>query len=236
VYKYLKIIIYKILKLFGIERYVYLYPIFLKNIYSQNGEDGLIKYIINKIDLPKTVVDIGANDGEYCSNSKYLIDKLFFGFLIEGDLELFQKLNKLYKDNKNVKTFNYTVTIEHQESANLIWHGQFNKEVRNTISVKELIKLFPKKIGILTVDIDNNDIDITCEILRYVKPALIIVEVDSGKKENLINPINKISAFGYTIIAHTGNLFFLNNSYIHEYYYNWKLKQKIILFGKKYNL
>ena len=69
--------ILNLLSLFGINKKFLVYPIFKKNYYSQNGEDGIIEYILKKLpDLPNFVLDIGANDGIYYSNSRLLIKKI----------------------------------------------------------------------------------------------------------------------------------------------------------------
>jgi len=49
---------------------------FKKNIYSQDGEDGILEEIFNRFkseDLDKTCVEFGAADGLYISNTYNLI-------------------------------------------------------------------------------------------------------------------------------------------------------------------
>jgi hypothetical protein len=50
-----------------------------KNVYSQNGEDGIIDYILNKIpDKDNWCCEFGAWDGKYLSNTyeSYFINEL----------------------------------------------------------------------------------------------------------------------------------------------------------------
>ena len=68
------------------------------NIYSQNGEDGIIAEIFNrikdKIVLTNWVVEFGAWDGKHLSNTFLLIEKGFHAVLIESDTHRFIDLEK----------------------------------------------------------------------------------------------------------------------------------------------
>ena len=52
-----------------------------KNVYSQNGEDGIIEELINRIQPTiLTAVEFGAPNWTWCSNTAYLADK---GWLVK---------------------------------------------------------------------------------------------------------------------------------------------------------
>jgi len=60
-----------------------------KNIHSQNGEDGILEYIFDKLkaSLPeeKWCVEFGAWDGKHLSNTFKLVENGWNGVYIEGD-------------------------------------------------------------------------------------------------------------------------------------------------------
>jgi hypothetical protein len=54
--------------------------------YSQNGEEAFIEYILNHIPSKGNhLVDIGANDGYFLSNTRHFIQEGFTHLLIDGD-------------------------------------------------------------------------------------------------------------------------------------------------------
>ena len=56
------------------------------NVYSQNGEDGIIQEVMKRLDIPKGVcVEFGATDGYYCSNTRNLIDSQWEGYMYDID-------------------------------------------------------------------------------------------------------------------------------------------------------
>jgi FkbM family methyltransferase len=79
--------------------------------YSQNDEQ---QYIVNYFGTkPHHLLDIGANDGQTFSNSRYLIEHLHWsGLLIEPSPTAFKKLNALYKDNDLVECLNVAIANE----------------------------------------------------------------------------------------------------------------------------
>lgn len=59
---------------------------YYKNIFSQNGEDGIIEEVLNRIEtkLPSNVcVEFGGHDGYYCSNTRNLINHGWKGYMYD---------------------------------------------------------------------------------------------------------------------------------------------------------
>ncbi|WP_295399002.1 hypothetical protein, partial [uncultured Thiocystis sp.] len=72
---------------------------FAQNIYSQNGEDGIIAEVLKRIsrssELDHWCVEFGAWDGVYLSNTYNLIkNKGYKAVLIEGDQKKHNELCK----------------------------------------------------------------------------------------------------------------------------------------------
>src|SRR5580704_7287876 len=68
--------------------------------YSQNGEDGIIEYLLGCLGSgqPGVFAEFGANDGVWFSNTRALSDKGWTGTLIEADVKHFSKLIENTKD------------------------------------------------------------------------------------------------------------------------------------------
>jgi len=66
-----------------------------KNIYSQNGEDGVVAEIIRRLGLSSGwFCEFGAWDGRYGSNTFALLKRGWRGVMIEGDPARFRDLKK----------------------------------------------------------------------------------------------------------------------------------------------
>ena len=62
------------------------YNKYAKNIYSQNGEDGIIEELLKRLDIKNGwVCEFGAWDGINLSNTFRLVENGFNAVFIEGD-------------------------------------------------------------------------------------------------------------------------------------------------------
>ena len=133
------------------------------NVMSQHGEDGVVKQIIDKIGIEnKWIVDIGAGDGVFISNSWYwLNEESWHGVCVEADSANYQKLQSLYSKRKDVFTFNKYVSDEEI----------VDKILSNTPA--------PKSFDILSIDIDSVDYKIW-EMMEEFNPRVVIIEANAS--------------------------------------------------------
>lgn len=185
------------------------YGKFKKNIYSQNGEDGIIEQLCNELNISKGwFCEFGAWDGKYLSNCYNLLDKGWHGIMIEGDNTKFNDLRKTrekYPDQ--IVAINKYVEIMGKNSLDNILNDS----------------PIPKDFELLSIDIDGADYYIW-ESLKQFKPKIVIVEVNSNYPPFINVASEKGSSFGamnalgigkgYTLICHNGNTIFARNDLI----------------------
>lgn len=188
-----------------------------RKVFSQNGEDGVIKEILYRIGLKnlcKNVVEFGTETGvEICS--RLLIDNCGFNaLLIEAGKEKFNLLQHKYMHNTKVVCYNEYVSVNN---------------INGLIS-----SVFPNDIDIIIIDIDGIDYQIFNAINN--RPKLFIVEYNASLPFNLslvnlsavwdgtanfgasIKALEKIAnKKGYSLI-HTDkrgvNAFFIRNDFL----------------------
>lgn len=180
------------------------------NIYSQNGEDGVIEELLNRLNITNGwVCEFGAWDGKHSSNTFNLVkNKQFKAIFIEGD-------NNRYNDLlKTVDEFQTIVPIKA--------HVDYN-DTKN--SLDNLLKNtdIPNDFDILSIDIDSFDYQVWKSVKAY-KPKIVIIEINSSVKANdseWIHTPNKYQGTGfkptydlgiekgYKFVLHTGNMFFV---------------------------
>lgn len=153
------------------------------SIFSQNGEDGILDYIFEKIGTTnKKFVEIGCGHTE--NNSLYMISKRnFAGLLIDGG-------------GWNVKAFN-NFNKKRLKSNNIAIKEWVTKENINDIISEYIID---KEIDYLSIDIDGNDYwiwnSITC-----TSPRVVIMEYNASfGSQSITVPYNAsfdVSKFGH---------------------------------------
>ncbi|MGD8771100.1 MAG: hypothetical protein PVJ06_13760 [Desulfobacterales bacterium] len=134
---------------------------FKSNTYSQTGEDGIIKKILEVMPQnDKWCVDFGAWDGLYLSNTRNLIEaKDYSAILIEANKEKFAELQKNYAQNKNVITINRFVGFENENNLD------------------QILKMtpIPNDFDFLSIDIDGNDYHVW-KAMSYYNPKIVCIE------------------------------------------------------------
>jgi hypothetical protein len=156
-------------------------------VFSQWGDDGIIQYLINKIEMPKNFVEFGVETYHEANTRFLLMNDNWSGLVIDGS-------------KKNIQS------IYNQD---IYWKFELEAvaEFINTENINHLISSngFTGEIGILSVDIDGNDYWILKKI-NVINPVVIIVEYNStfGDKEYISVPYD---ASFVRNKAHFSNLF-----------------------------
>ena len=179
-----------------------------KNIFSENGEDGIIEKIFSEI-KPKANLccEFGAWDGIFASNCRNLIvNHDWEAIMIEGDPVRYEDLLKTYGNNKNIRCLNNY--INNQENS-----------INNILSTEE-----KNNIDFISIDIDGLEYEIF-ETLDFL-PQVICIEVNTGHspESNTVIPreiaennvgqtlqyfVNIAEVKGYQLVCFIGNAFFI---------------------------
>lgn len=167
--------------------------------YSQNGEEGILIECLSRMGIKVgNCVEIGANNGHWCSNTALLLKDGWTGKMVESDFSLWKQCADNWKDNPKV-----TCTCSHVDKYNI------NAFVGNDCDV-------------LSIDTDGQDYEIFKAL--KAKPKIVIVEIDSSipPHEGRFNseggasykPMFELGKEkGYFLLAHTGNLVFVDEQY-----------------------
>ena len=189
-----------------------------KNVYSQNGEDGILEEIFKRINIAssnneKWCVEFGAWDGKHLSNTFHLVEQGWNAIYIEGDKEKYQDLLQTVKQYPKIKPINAMVGFEESDSNNL----------NNLLSGTKM----PEDFDLLSIDIDSFDLAVwQCFV---GKPKVVIIEINSSIEPGILQWHDGIFCQGnsfsstikvaedkdYKLVCHTGNLIFLREDLVH---------------------
>jgi len=209
---------------------------FRKNIFSQNGEDGVLEEVLKKINISRDgwCCEFGAWDGKVGSNTFNLVKNYNFkAVYIESDKKKFKDLEKTQKKYPNIFAINKAIE-KNVNSSNSLERVLENTEI-------------PLDFEILSIDIDSYDLDVW-ETLEKYRPKIVVIEVNSSIKPGIIqrhNESNQGNSFSatvnvgkkknYTLICHTGNCIFLREDLINKINYDGDLlKNPNKLFDKSW--
>lgn len=210
------------------------------NTFSQNGEDGIIKKIIEELNLKISemwVVDVGAYDGISYSNVRALIEQDCNAVMIEpsniggvGEPK-YKQLKQLPLKYPKVITLNHFTRIKNERLTNQGYEAclnihqkyneEFNPEVKHLDESLDEVEGFPTDYDILNIDIDSYDHGVWLEHTRT--PKIVIIEINSSLPPSTSGDQNNISFAdsivfgthkGYSCVCHTGNMIFVRNDLI----------------------
>lgn len=133
------------------------------NVATQHGEDGVVEKIFEAIGIAnRWVVDIGAHDGRFLSNSwKWAFQDYWSGILVEADPGNFEKLVNEYQGHANVRCLHEFVTQE------------------RSIDVLLADKDVPYDFDLLSIDIDGMDYRLWAGMKKY-RPRIVIIEANAS--------------------------------------------------------
>jgi hypothetical protein len=208
------------------------YHQYCKNIYSQNGEDGVIAQLFKELQITKgTFCEFGAADGIRSSNTYQLIrEHGFCGMAIESEYSSYLQCVK-----------NYSAFPEVQVFHGLVLYNDPQYDLNAWLKKGGLAHDF----DLLSIDIDSDDYYVW-ENLTDFAPKVVIFETNPyrdpiydelpgiASQEYNIDPLKQwhpsrvaigcsfISAIklglkkGYVPVAYTGNLTFVRKDLIHQ--------------------
>jgi len=186
-----------------------------KNEYSQNGEDGIIEYIFNKLNIKNgNFIEFGAWDGKHLSNTYKLFLENWSGIYIEGDSTKFKDLRNNFEKETRITCINCMVGFNENDNLDVIIEKSNHAN---------------KAFDFISIDVDGLDYNILKKINIFL-PKVICIEVNAGHdplydKEipihiayNNVGQSMKVIcdlAFekGYFPLCYTGNLFLIKNEY-----------------------
>ena len=185
---------------------------FRKNIYSQNGEDGVLEEILLRLNITKGwFCEFGAWDGVHFSNTFLLAESRdWSGVYIEGDDNKFKDLKK---------------TCARFPSGRLTAVHAIVQDAPPGYTLDSLLIAsgIPEDFHLLSIDIDSIDYLIWKSLSHY-RPIVVVIEVDNtiappevvicNKDRNfssLSAMINLANKKGYSLVCHTGNAIFVRN-------------------------
>lgn len=158
-------------------------------VFSQRGEDGILQYIINRIDIPNRIfIEFGVENYTESNSRFLLIANNWSGLVLDGDARNIRFIRSDYIYWK----------------YDLIAYQSFvTKE-----NINGLIRQYTdcRDIGLLSVDIDGNDYWLW-EAIDIIEPRVVVCEYNSA-----FGPVETVSVpyqadFDRTR-AHYSNLYF----------------------------
>jgi hypothetical protein len=191
-----------------------------QNIYSQNGEDGIIREILRRLEIKKgQFVEFGAWDGKHLSNTFLLCTTGWNGVYIEYDEVKFEDLKKTQAEYQSQLQIIRSMVTPNGETS------------LDSLLAKTSLK---KDFDLLSIDIDGEDY-LAWESFNNYTPAIVIIEVNSSiplhikyigvswQSTNLKIKGSSFSALvdlgyrkGYVPVCHTGNLIFVRKDLINK--------------------
>ena len=188
---------------------------FAKNIFSQQGEDGILEEVFKILNIKSgSACEFGAWDGKHFSNTFNLVKNHNWNcIMIESDKNKFNDLLSTAREFSNITAINEIV------------HYLPNKGRR----LDEILSdtLIPNDFDLLSIDVDSCDYHIW-KSLNIYNPKIVIIE-HSGLDDHIVqregavhkvdidgstsfHPIKELGdTKGYTLLCDTGNMIFLRS-------------------------
>jgi len=144
-------------------------------VFSQWGEDGIISYLVNNVDIENNFfIEFGV-ENYLESNTRFLLKKFNWSGLI------------IDSSQKN---------IDYIKKDKIYWQHDINA-LCEFISIENINKIFlenvsQKNIGLLSIDIDGNDYWVW-KAITTIDPSIVVIEYNSilGSSKNYTVPYSK---------------------------------------------
>ena len=132
--------------------------------YSQNGEDGILLYLLASIGAENHhIVEIGTEDGHECNSANLILHFGWHGWLIECDAAMARGAERFFRGhgagdrvvvmNERALPENIDALLSHQD--------------------------IPREIDILSIDIDSHDYWLW-QALTVLTPRLVVIEYNAS--------------------------------------------------------
>lgn len=180
------------------------------NIYSQFGDDGIINQLLKELNINTgVVVEFGAWDGLYCSNSYNLWrNKGFNAVLIEANPQKANELIQLTSKVSNVES-GYGVVSSNPNAPDCL----------DAILDRSKFDIDNNNLALISIDVDGPDYAIFNSITKY-RPAIFMVETAGGWPwdteyigvgASLKSLTNLALTKEYMLVCCNGNAYFIRN-------------------------
>lgn len=181
-----------------------------RNVFSQNGEDGIIAAIFSVIGCTSQLCcEFGAWDGIHLANTRSLLLSGWRGVLIEADSNRFASLQGNYLGNSRVTCVEALVDDGRNSVGSILRSAGIGEE-----------------LDFLSIDIDGEDFYAFSGL--DVRPRVICVEVNAGHSpadaaivprdvaaRNIGQPlpcfVDAGTRLGYRLVCYSANAFFVRN-------------------------
>jgi hypothetical protein len=137
-----------------------------RKVFSQNGEDGLLLHIFDRIGAPhKNFIEFGIEDGTECNSANLAIHFGWHGLFLEGSPSLAERARAFYHQRHGLRPQDVQVVCAFitKENVNELFasHG------------------FKGEIDLLSVDIDGNDYWVW-QAIDVINPRVVAVEYNAS--------------------------------------------------------
>lgn len=173
---------------------------FEKHIFSQNGEDGILQEIFNRIGTKdKFFVEFGVQDGTQCCTRNLLENAGWSGLWID--------CSKTHTDNAQKVFGNFPIQIVNQflTAENI---GFVFKDAK-----------VPSEFDLMVIDVDGNDYWMWKSLAGVYRPRVIVTEYNAtfGPKEEWIMPYDPEYRYDETAYFGASLKAFTNLATLHGY-------------------
>jgi len=171
------------------------------------------------------VVEVGANDGFFYSNSYPFISRGWSAILIEPNPAVFASLESRYSNNSKVQCFNFACGVDRSQlplflgkagqsaystlcKENTDWYSATRGDSHVFVSVEPLTSILqaakcPARFDILSIDTEGHDYFVLKGLdFSAFLPTVIITENEKPPFTNQANKDALLGAGGYELLCH----------------------------------